>query len=76
MQITFLTQLDWLIRLILAGVCGNAIGYERNSRSKNAGTRTHLIVALSAALMIIVSKYGFMDIISTNGVNLDRSIQP
>ncbi len=73
MQITFLTQLDWLIRLILAGVCGYAIGYERNSRSKNAGTRTHLIVALSAALMIIVSKYGFMDIISTNGVNLDPS---
>ncbi len=28
MQITFLTQLDWLIRLILAGVCGYAIGYE------------------------------------------------
>ena len=53
MQITFLTQLDWLIRLILAGVCGYAIGYERNSRSKNAGTRTHLIVALSAALMIM-----------------------
>ena len=49
------------------------IGYERNSRSKNAGTRTHLIVALSAALMIIVSKYGFMDIISTHGVNLDPS---
>lgn len=73
MQITFLTQLDWLIRLILAGICGYAIGYERNSRSKNAGTRTHLIVALSAALMIIVSKYGFMDIISTNGVNLDPS---
>lgn len=73
MQITFLTQLDWLIRLILAGVCGYAIGYERNSRSKNAGTRTHLIVALSAALMIIVSKYGFMDIISINGVNLDPS---
>ena len=73
MQITFLTQLDWLIRLILAGVCGYAIGYERNSRSKNAGTRTHLIVALSTALMIIVSKYGFMDIISTNGVNLDPS---
>ena len=38
-----------------------------------AGTRTHLIVALSAALMIIVSKYGFMDIISTHGVNLDPS---
>ena len=73
MQITFLTQIDWLIRLILAGICGYAIGYERNSRYKNAGTRTHLIVALSAALMIIVSKYGFMDIISTHGINLDPS---
>ncbi|WP_341784170.1 MgtC/SapB family protein [Lactococcus formosensis subsp. formosensis] len=73
MQITFLAQIDWLIRLILAGICGYAIGYERNSRYKNAGTRTHLIVALSAALMIIVSKYGFMDIISTHGINLDPS---
>lgn len=73
MQITFLTQIDWLIRLILAGICGYAIGYERNSRYKNAGTRTHLIVALSAALTIIVSKYGFMDIISTHGINLDPS---
>ncbi len=73
MQITFLTQVDWLIRLVLAGVCGYAIGYERNSRYKNAGTRTHLIVALSAALIIIVSKYGFMDIINTHGINLDPS---
>ena len=73
MQITFLTQIDWLMRLIIAGICGYAIGYERNSRSKNAGIRTHLIVALSAALMIIVSKYGFMDIINIKGVNLDPS---
>ncbi len=50
MQITFLTQIDWLIRLILAGICGYAIGYERNSRYKNAGTRTHLIVALECCL--------------------------
>lgn len=73
MTITLLTQVDWLIRLIIAGICGYAIGYERNSRSKNAGIRTHLIVSLSAALMIIVSKYGFMDIISLQGVGLDPS---
>ncbi len=73
MTITLLTQVDWLIRLIIAGICGYAIGYERNSRSKNAGIRTHLIVSLSAALMIIVSKYGFMDIISLQGVDLDPS---
>lgn len=73
MTITLLTQIDWLIRLIIAGICGYAIGYERNSRSKNAGIRTHLIVSLSAALMIIVSKYGFMDIINLQGVGLDPS---
>lgn len=73
MTITLLTQVDWLIRLIIAGICGYAIGYERNSRSKNAGIRTHLIVSLSAALMIIVSKYGFMDIINLQGVGLDPS---
>lgn len=73
MTITLITQVDWLIRLIIAGICGYAIGYERNSRSKNAGIRTHLIVSLSAALMIIVSKYGFMDIINLQGVGLDPS---
>lgn len=73
MTITLSTQVDWLIRLIIAGICGYAIGYERNSRSKNAGIRTHLIVSLSAALMIIVSKYGFMDIINLQGVGLDPS---
>jgi putative Mg2+ transporter-C (MgtC) family protein len=73
MTITLLRQVDWLIRLIIAGICGYAIGYERNSRSKNAGIRTHLIVSLSAALMIIVSKYGFMDIINLQGVGLDPS---
>ncbi len=73
MTITLLTQVDWLIRLIIAEICGYAIGYERNSRSKNAGIRTHLIVSLSAALMIIVSKYGFMDIINLQGVGLDPS---
>lgn len=73
MTIILLTQVDWLIRLIIAGICGYAIGYERNSRSKNAGIRTHLIVSLSAALIIIVSKYGFMDIINLQGVGLDPS---
>ncbi|MCL2112551.1 MAG: MgtC/SapB family protein [Streptococcaceae bacterium] len=73
MNINLLTQLDWLVRLVIAGICGYTIGYERNSRLKNAGVRTHLIVALSSALMIIVSKYGFMDIINLHGATLDPS---
>ena len=38
------------------------IGYERESRNKGAGIRTHAIVSLAAALIMIVSKYGFSDI--------------
>lgn len=38
------------------------IGYERKNRDKSAGMRTHAIVALGAALMMVVSKYGFYDV--------------
>ena len=55
-------QLEWMGRILLAGCCGGAIGYERESRKKTAGIRTHVIVAVSSALMIILSKYGFQDV--------------
>ena len=40
------------------------IGYERQNHLKVAGVRTHLIVCLAAAMIMIVSKYGFNDILS------------
>ena len=40
---------------------GVAIGFERKNRNKLAGVRTHAIVALGAALIMVVSKYGFYD---------------
>lgn len=46
-------------RLVLAGVLGGLIGFEREYRAKDAGTRTHLLVAIGAALMMIVSRWGF-----------------
>ena len=46
-------------RLVLAGVLGALIGAEREYRAKVAGTRTHLLVAVGAALMVIVSRWGF-----------------
>lgn len=49
-------------RIALAAVCGMLIGYERKKREKPAGVKTHMIVALSAALMVIVSKEGFLDV--------------
>ncbi len=50
---------EMVLRLVLAGVLGGLIGLEREFRAKVAGTRTHLLVAIGAALMMLVSKYGF-----------------
>ena len=48
-----------MLRLVLSGVLGGLIGAEREYRGKVAGTRTHLLVALGSALMLLVSRYGF-----------------
>ena len=53
----------WILRMIVAAICGLAIGIERTARSKEAGIRTHTIVCLAAAIMMIVSKYAFGDLI-------------
>ena len=50
---------EMVLRLMLAGVLGGLIGAEREWRGKVAGTRTHLLVALGAALMLLVSRHGF-----------------
>ena len=47
---------ECLLRIFLAALCGLVIGFERKARLKEAGVRTHLIVALGAALITIVSK--------------------
>ena len=51
--------LDITLRLIVALVLGGCIGIERDYRSKDAGFRTHFLVALGSALFCIVSQYGF-----------------
>lgn len=66
-------QMELLLRLVVAGVCGMLIGYERKNRLKEAGVRTHMIVALGAALIMMVSKYGFADVLLQTGVGLDPS---
>ncbi len=54
-------QIECIIRLLLASVCGFAIGFERKNRAKEAGIRTHFIVASASALMMLVSKYASLD---------------
>lgn len=55
--------LECLLRLALAAVCGGAIGLEREIRLKEAGVRTHLIVCFASCMMMLVSKYGFYDML-------------
>ena len=54
-----LEQLWWSLDLILAALLGFIIGLERKYRDKEAGIRTHTIVAFGAALMMVISKYAF-----------------
>lgn len=53
---------EMCLRMFVACVCGALIGYERSLRQKEAGLRTHIILALGACLAMLVSKYGFADI--------------
>ena len=55
-------NIEFLVKMILATSMGAIIGFERKSRNKEAGIRTHAIVCLASALMVIVSKYGFFDV--------------
>ena len=50
-----------LLRVVLAGVFGGAIGAEREIREREAGLRTHMLVSIGAALFTLVSAYGFSD---------------
>lgn len=68
-----LVQLDWLLRIVVAAICGAIIGYERTIQRKSAGVRTHIVVAMASALFMIVSKYGFADLLNMHGIALDPS---
>ena len=62
-------RLDWFLRMILAALCGGIIGFERKSKAKNAGIRTHALIAVGAAMVMIISKYGFFDLIKITHSN-------
>ena len=55
---------EFLIRIVLAGLLGALIGLERERRSKEAGLRTHFLVAVGSAIIMIISKYAFHDVIN------------
>lgn len=62
----------YFLRILTACICGFLIGYERSRRQKDAGIRTHVMVALGSALVMVVSKYGFIDSLAM-GMNADAT---
>ncbi|MDR3428748.1 MgtC/SapB family protein [Silvimonas sp.] len=64
---------DILVRLLAAAVLGGAIGFERERLSWSAGLRTHMLVCVGAALFMIVSAFGFSDVLQDAHTVLDPS---
>jgi putative Mg2+ transporter-C (MgtC) family protein len=62
-----------LAELTLAFVLSALVGVEREIRQKSAGLRTHTLVGVSAALIMLVSKYGFTDVLANGRIVLDPS---
>ncbi|MCR4582251.1 MAG: MgtC/SapB family protein [Prevotella sp.] len=56
---------EFVLRIFVAALLGGLIGLEREYRSKEAGFRTHFLVALGSALFMIVSAYGFEGAMTT-----------
>ncbi|WP_300760068.1 MgtC/SapB family protein, partial [Janthinobacterium sp.] len=66
------TEWELVGRLVFSALLGSAIGYERERLAWVAGLRTHMLVCVGSTLIMIVSAYGFSDVLG-NGVTLDPS---
>ena len=66
--LTLFDNLEFLIRLLLSAALGALVGLERSKRQKEAGVRTHCIIACTSALFMILSKYAFVDVTSIDGL--------
>ena len=56
-------NLEFLIHILVAELFGFLIGLERPKRQKDAGIRTHCIIAVTSAVIMILSKYCFVDLV-------------
>lgn len=71
---SILRNMELLLRIFIAMILGMLIGNERKNRNKAAGMRTHAMVALGSALMMVVSKYGFADTVQGDGARLAAQV--
>lgn len=65
--------LVWLSRIVVAGLLAACIGLERQYHYKEAGLRTHFLVGVGAATLMVISKHAFGDMVGLPGVVLDPS---
>ncbi|MBY4831765.1 MgtC/SapB family protein [Burkholderia dolosa] len=66
-------HVELLGRLLLAALLGSVIGLERERLNWAAGLRTHMLVCVGSALVMLVSTFGFEDVRGQNGVVVDPS---
>lgn len=62
-----------ILRLALASIFGALVGLERERKNWSAGLRTHMMVSVGSCLVMLVSAFGFSDILGTAHVELDPS---
>lgn len=62
-----------LIRLLTGAFCGAIIGIERERKEWAAGMRTHMMVSVGATLYMIVSIYGFSEVLNQDNMSIDPS---
>lgn len=65
--------LDIFLRLFLAVILGGLVGFEREQSNHPAGFRTHILVSLGSALIMLISIYGFSDFMGAENVSFDPS---
>jgi putative Mg2+ transporter-C (MgtC) family protein len=68
-----MSDADMLIRLVSAALLGSVIGLERERILWAAGIRTHMLVCVGSCLIMIVSQYGFANVLTEKNVVLDPS---
>jgi putative Mg2+ transporter-C (MgtC) family protein len=73
MAMATLSNLDMILRLALAALFGSLVGMERERLDWAAGLRTHMLVCVGACLFMLVSSYGFAEILGRPNIVLDPS---
>lgn len=66
-------QWELLLPVVLALVLTTVIGLEREAGAKSAGLRTHTLVGVGSAVFMLISKYGFADLLGQGQISLDPS---